>query len=69
MRCFSGGGGGGGGVLGVFIKSLLKNDFHTNDDRVLSISKCKRIMLLSYKNPFISGVNCTYIFNIQKAMR
>ena len=34
----------------VFRKSLLKNDFHTNDDRVLSISKCKRIMLLSYKN-------------------
>ena len=43
VRCFS-------WVMRVFGKSLLKNDFHTKNYRVLSIFKRKRIILLVRKN-------------------
>ena len=52
-----------------FRKISLENNFRTNNDRILSIFKCKRIMFLLGKKSFILGANCRCIYNFKKAVR
>ena len=56
-------------VYGYQQLSLTENDFHTKNDQIYYIFKCKRKILFTAQISFILGANCRYIFYLQNIVR